>query len=384
VGVLLLTSVTDGSHTELTLFFFFYDSFDFLRSSSFQHRQLNLYGFSRLTAGRDKGAYYHAFFIRGERALCRNMVRQKIKGTKVRRTLAPEEEPDFYAMAAKAKKAAAKAASTAVSTTSSSNHKKKSEQQQRMPSLTGKERAIKEHRERMNTVRDVLKQTEDLCNFDASDFDQFLPLKMPELHFDGQDPSAVAAAPVISPMDSVASDAEDEDELEDDQQQAQQQGGDDAGRSSMANLPWTIGGHQVPFSISLPSSVMDTPSSFFGQPLTRRVSVATAAEASPRSLPPRKTSSPTLSQLQQEIASSGDVLFFEGKPFHYLEHFESIPPAPVKTGGAGGYVVQKTTTTKDNTVPAQYQNYQPRDSLQSLMRVDPQAIMGGAYQRFTV
>jgi hypothetical protein len=65
--------------------------------ASFQ-RQLNLYGFSRLTHGRDKGAYFHACFVRGERDLCRKMIRQKIKGTKVRKTLSPEEEPNFYTM----------------------------------------------------------------------------------------------------------------------------------------------------------------------------------------------------------------------------------------------------------------------------------------------
>ena len=62
---------------------------------SFQ-RQLNLYGFSRFAHGRDKGAYFHACFVRGKRALVRNMVRRKIKGTKVRRSLLPSEEPDFY------------------------------------------------------------------------------------------------------------------------------------------------------------------------------------------------------------------------------------------------------------------------------------------------
>lgn len=69
--------------------------FNQTKYASFQ-RQLNLYGFSRLSHGRDKGAYYHKCFVRGERALCRGMVRQKIKGTKVRRSLSPEEEPDFY------------------------------------------------------------------------------------------------------------------------------------------------------------------------------------------------------------------------------------------------------------------------------------------------
>ena len=69
--------------------------FNQTKYASFQ-RQLNLYGFSRLCHGKDKGAYYHDCFVRGERDLCRNMIRQKIKGTKVRRSLSPEEEPDFY------------------------------------------------------------------------------------------------------------------------------------------------------------------------------------------------------------------------------------------------------------------------------------------------
>jgi hypothetical protein len=69
--------------------------FNQTKYASFQ-RQLNLYGFSRLSHGKDKGAYYHKCFVRGERALCRGMVRQKIKGTKVRRSLSPEEEPNFY------------------------------------------------------------------------------------------------------------------------------------------------------------------------------------------------------------------------------------------------------------------------------------------------
>ena len=70
--------------------------FNQTKYASFQ-RQLNLYGFSRLSHGLDKGAYYHKCFVRGQRNLCRGMIRQKIKGTKVRRSLAPEEEPNFYA-----------------------------------------------------------------------------------------------------------------------------------------------------------------------------------------------------------------------------------------------------------------------------------------------
>jgi len=70
--------------------------FNQTKYASFQ-RQLNLYGFSRLTHGPDKGSYFHRCFIRGRRHLCKGMVRQKIKGTKVRKSLSPEDEPDFYA-----------------------------------------------------------------------------------------------------------------------------------------------------------------------------------------------------------------------------------------------------------------------------------------------
>lgn len=71
--------------------------FNQTKYASFQ-RQLNLYGFSRLTHGPDKGAYYHNCFVRGKRHLCKGMIRQKIKGTKVRKSLSPEDEPNFYTM----------------------------------------------------------------------------------------------------------------------------------------------------------------------------------------------------------------------------------------------------------------------------------------------
>jgi hypothetical protein len=71
--------------------------FNQTKYASFQ-RQLNLYGFSRLTHGPDKGAYYHNCFVRGKRHLCKGMIRQKIKGTKVRKSLSPEDEPNFYDM----------------------------------------------------------------------------------------------------------------------------------------------------------------------------------------------------------------------------------------------------------------------------------------------
>jgi hypothetical protein len=65
--------------------------------SSFQ-RQLNLYGFQRLTKGQDKGGYYHELFLRGKVFLSQNIQRVKVKGTKIRARSNPEQEPNFYAL----------------------------------------------------------------------------------------------------------------------------------------------------------------------------------------------------------------------------------------------------------------------------------------------
>ena len=65
--------------------------------TSFQ-RQLNLYGFSRLTRGPDGGGYYHELFLRGRPYLTQKMVRTKIKGTGFKAASNPACEPDFYAM----------------------------------------------------------------------------------------------------------------------------------------------------------------------------------------------------------------------------------------------------------------------------------------------
>jgi hypothetical protein len=65
--------------------------------TSFQ-RQLNLYGFCRLTRGSDSGGYYHELFLRGKSVLAKRMQRTKIKGTKFKAASSPEQEPNFYTM----------------------------------------------------------------------------------------------------------------------------------------------------------------------------------------------------------------------------------------------------------------------------------------------
>ena len=67
------------------------------KMSSFQ-RQLNLYGFNRMTAGNDQGCYYHPLFLRSRDFLCERMVRTRVKGRGRKPLPSPETEPVFYSM----------------------------------------------------------------------------------------------------------------------------------------------------------------------------------------------------------------------------------------------------------------------------------------------
>jgi hypothetical protein len=57
-------------------------------------RQLNMYCFTRVTAGKDKGAYYHNYFLRGEPHLCNQITRMPFKGRKTKACSKTESEPN--------------------------------------------------------------------------------------------------------------------------------------------------------------------------------------------------------------------------------------------------------------------------------------------------
>ena len=306
------------SNTDIT-FHYLYRYFNQSKFASFQ-RQLNLYGFSRLTSGKDKGAYFHSCFVRGQVGLCRGMVRQKIKGTKVRRTLTADQEPDFYKLAGAETTNTTEEATHEPDLPESPAHQEEQDVVMAMDSpvghiapapspsrkdvLAAKERAHKLRQERLDAVRDALKQTEILCKDHHPDAQDSMPAF-----------NLKSMVPSVSPLDSEVSDCEDD--------------------GSSVFTPFQM--QKLP---SFPNPPRTTMQARF-EPLAPRF---------------------TQEQLTEAQIKQGDVLFFEGKPFRYLEHLDSLPPATPAMQKPKQMVTQAFGI--------------PRDSLHSLMRVDPQALMG--------
>jgi hypothetical protein len=71
--------------------------FNQTKYSSFQ-RQLHMYNFQRITAGRDKGAYHNGNFQRGKPHLCAGMMRTRVNGKGCRKPGNPNSEPNLYAL----------------------------------------------------------------------------------------------------------------------------------------------------------------------------------------------------------------------------------------------------------------------------------------------
>jgi hypothetical protein len=54
-----------------------------------------MYNFQRITTGKDKGAYHHVHFLRGQPQLALQMQRTRVNGRGTRRPGNPMAEPDF-------------------------------------------------------------------------------------------------------------------------------------------------------------------------------------------------------------------------------------------------------------------------------------------------
>ena len=61
-------------------------------------RQLQLWGFKRITKAPDHGAYYHQLFLRGKAHLVKRMFVTKVKGSGKKLVSNPSQEPDFYSL----------------------------------------------------------------------------------------------------------------------------------------------------------------------------------------------------------------------------------------------------------------------------------------------
>jgi hypothetical protein len=71
--------------------------FNMSKISSF-HRQLNLYGFKRISQGPDRGGHYHELFLRSKGFLTYYMKRTKVKGEGPRKAHDASSEPNFHQM----------------------------------------------------------------------------------------------------------------------------------------------------------------------------------------------------------------------------------------------------------------------------------------------
>ncbi|MGK3751614.1 MAG: hypothetical protein ACI8RD_003915 [Bacillariaceae sp.] len=267
--------------------------FNQTKYASFQ-RQLNLYGFSRLTHGPDKGAYYHNCFVRDQRYLCKGMVRQKIKGTKVRKSLSPEDEPNFY----------------------TEDHKR---------GLA----TFCQQQQQENSSSSVQQPHDNVINNISQDNVKSLKSSSPRMNMISSEDSLVSLIPIIpsnnpNNMKTPSSATTTNSSLNTTLNTIYSSEGMDTSTTKTSSSSFPSNSRSDYFS---PDIIMNTTIS----PLPPRI-------VSPHN---RTVSFDNHRQQQQqqqqqkqvypvpvtptEIIKGGDLLFFEGQPFRYLEHFEEVP-----------------------------------------------------------
>jgi HSF-type DNA-binding len=95
--VLLQTTFLLANVSLQSIISFLHRWFIYAKYSSFQ-RQLNIYGFKRITKGVDKHSYYHTCFLRGHDHLIHTINRVPLKNDDPSRLLTTSSAPDFYAL----------------------------------------------------------------------------------------------------------------------------------------------------------------------------------------------------------------------------------------------------------------------------------------------
>jgi hypothetical protein len=172
------------------------------KMASFQ-RQLNLYGFNRLTGGLDKGGYYHEMFLRGKVSIAYDIHRKRVKGTGVRLPTNPDDEPNFYALPPMTKDIVAKAMVSSMppplptlpdTTTSSSSAG--------MMDMAELLRESKNHTMKIAQAKKK-RDASDLMFFEGQPFHYLDPRALPSLPAPPQLPQPQALAPPSQPIDGM-------------------------------------------------------------------------------------------------------------------------------------------------------------------------------------
>lgn len=244
--------------------------FNQTKYASFQ-RQLNLYGFSRFTHGPDKGSYYHRCFIKGKTHLCKGMIRQKIKGTKVRKSFSPEDEPNFY----------------------SDDHKQQRDPEFEQLLLSGNESLQQQPAKNHQLMQQLV--SDDMSGSGLNrKISKFVSENKARTNSTSTDSIASTRSVVSSTSASTIA-------VFTPQRIKMSESKTSPRSSSFLQHDGTTG-----------TIIPNTP-----QVVLPRSSVAASAISSvDLSIPPT---------LADKTAKGGDLLFFEGQPFRYLEHFEELP-----------------------------------------------------------